>query len=244
MTREFKRTFFSSSLAVLLIITNLICIKYTNFAGYVLPVSFITYPLMSLAIVMLVDIYGRKTAKQAIISSFIIQALFLVLYLLITKLSNQSIFPDLAIEVNKVFEIDIVNIITSLCTFGILSFVVANLYEGFKLKGQRSIGSIISMFVFIVLYGAIYILITNYSLEFKVLIKLLYTHLLSSFLMTMVCYGLYYVLRDNEEYIQEEYSTVPDKSLKVMIEEKKESPKSKKKTYKRRNNKGKDNRKK
>ena len=35
MTKEFKRTFFSSSIAVLLIITNLIGLKYTNFANFV-----------------------------------------------------------------------------------------------------------------------------------------------------------------------------------------------------------------
>ena len=65
MTKEFKRTFFSSLIAVLLIVSNLIGLKYTNFASYVLPVSFISYPLISLSVVMLVDLYGRRTAKQA-----------------------------------------------------------------------------------------------------------------------------------------------------------------------------------
>jgi len=241
MTREFKRTFFSSSLTVLLIITNLICIKYTNFAKFVLPISFITYPLMSLAIVMLVDMYGRKTAKQAVISSFIIQILMLIIYLLITKLSDQSIYPDLAIEINKVFEIDIVNIITSLLSFGILSFVTINLFDSFKVKGQRSIGSIISIFVFTVLYGAIFLLITKYSLEFKELVKLLYTHLLCAVLMTMICYGLYYVLRENIEFVKQEFSKVPDKSIKTVIEEEKKEKEKKKKTTKKRPKKKKEN---
>ena len=232
MTREFKRTFFSSSLTVLLIVTNLICIKYTNFANYVLPISFITYPLISLSIVMLVDMYGRRTTKQTVISAFVIQALMLIIYLLVTKLSNQSIFPDYAIEINKVFEIDVVNMVASLLSFGVLSFVIINLFESFKVKGQRSIGSIICIFVFTLLYGTIYLLITNYSLEFSILVKLLYTHLICAFLMTMICYGLYYVLRENIEFETQEFSKVPDKSVKVVIEEEKKEPKKTRKTTK------------
>ena len=108
MTKEFKRTFFSSLIAVLLIVSNLLGLKYTNFASYVLPVSFISYPLISLSVVMLVDLYGRRTAKQAVYSAFFLQVFVLLLYLLTTNLSNQTIISDMAFEVNRVFNIDII----------------------------------------------------------------------------------------------------------------------------------------
>ena len=105
MTSEFKRTFFSTCIAVLLIISNLIGLKYTNFANYVLPVSFITYPLISLSIIMLVDTYGRRTAKQAVYTGFYLQLFMLLIYLLVTNLSNQTIVSDMAYEINRVFRI-------------------------------------------------------------------------------------------------------------------------------------------
>ena len=39
--------------------------------------------------------------------------------------------------------------------------------------------------------------------------------------MTMIGYGLYYVLRENEEIVLPEYSKVPDKSIKTVLEEEK-----------------------
>ena len=52
----------------------------------------------------------------------------LIIYLLVTRLSNQSIFPDLAIEINKVFEINVVKIITSICAFLILSYIIMDIF--------------------------------------------------------------------------------------------------------------------
>ena len=236
MTKEFKRTFFSSSIALLLVITNLLCLKYTNFASFVLPVSFITYPLISLSVIMLVDLYGRKTAKHAIFSAFILQLFILIPFLLATSLSNQSTIPDLSIEISRIFEINVVNIITSLCSFSILSYITINLFESFKAKEQRSIGSIVCIFIFTLLYGAIYLLVTNYKLDFDMIIKLLYTHVISSVFMTMICYGLYYVLKENEEFYEIDRVTTEDKSLNDLIDEEKLKVPKKKKRRKKPNN--------
>ncbi|MBP5684078.1 MAG: VUT family protein [Bacilli bacterium] len=236
MTKEFKRTFFSSSIALLLVITNLLCLKYTNFASFVLPVSFITYPLISLSVIMLVDLYGRKTAKHAIFSAFILQLFILIPFLLSTSLSNQSTIPDLSIEISRIFEINVVNIITSLCSFSILSYITINLFESFKVKEQRSIGSIVCIFIFTLLYGAIYLLVTNYKLDFDMIIKLLYTHVISSVFMTMICYGLYYVLKENEEFYEIDRVTTEDKSLNDLIDEEKLKVPKKKKRRKKPNN--------
>ena len=134
MTKEFKRTFFSSLIAVLLIISNLIGLKYTNFANYVLPVNFITYPLISLCIVMLVDLYGRRTAKQSVYVGFYLQLFMLIIYLLTTNLSSQTMISDMAFEVNRVFDINIITIVTSLVAYLALSYVTINLFENFSLK--------------------------------------------------------------------------------------------------------------
>ena len=46
-----------------------------------------------------------------VVAAFILQTFMLLVYLLVTKLSSQSIFSDLSIEVNRVFEINIPNIV-------------------------------------------------------------------------------------------------------------------------------------
>ena len=96
MTKEFKRTFFSSSIAVLLIMSNIIGLKYTTFASFVLPISFITYPLISLCVIMLVDLYGRKTAMQAVYTALILQLFML--------LSQSNTCPDINSDTNFLCE--------------------------------------------------------------------------------------------------------------------------------------------
>lgn len=238
MTKEFKRTFFSSSIAVLLIISNIIGLKYTTFASFVLPLNFITYPLISLCVVMLVDLYGRKTAKQAVYTAFILQLFMLLVYLLTTSLANQTIVSDMAYEINRIFRIDIVSIITSLIVYLALCFVITNLFDYFKLRNQKSIGSLVCIFLFTLLFGAISILVNNYQEGYEILLKLIYTHLLCSLFMTMISYGLYYVLRENFDYTEPEMVTTKDKSLKELLEEDSvniEEPIRKKKNYRRRN---------
>ena len=240
MTREFKRTFFSSLIAVLLIISNLIGLKYTNFANYVLPVNFITYPLISLCIVMLVDLYGRRTAKQSVYVAFFLQVFMLIIYLLTTNLSSQTTISDMAFEVNRVFNININAIVTSLVAYLALSYVTINLFESFKNRNQKSIGSLVCIFSFTVLYGAVYILMTNYTLGYEVLIKLLYTHLVSALFMTMISYGLYYVFRETFDFYEPEMVSTKDKSLSTLIEEEEfvdNTPKSYKRKRRTRRNK-------
>ena len=43
MNKEFKRTFFTSLLAVLLVISNLIGLKLTNFFDLTISVDFLTF---------------------------------------------------------------------------------------------------------------------------------------------------------------------------------------------------------
>ena len=255
MTREFKRTLFSSSISILLILSNLIGLKYTNFASFVLPVSFITYPLISLCVIMLVDLYGRRTAKQAVYTGLLLQLFVLLIYLLTTNLSNQTIISDMAYEINNVFSINIVSIITSLIVYVALSFVIINMFDNYKLRNQKSIGSLLCIFIFTLLYGCIYSLVINYNEGYETLIKLLYTNLISTIFMTMICYGLYYVLRDSFEYSEPEMVTTRDKSIKTLLEEEKivvedvndiktDKVKTKKKSTKRNVKKGKNSQKK
>ena len=55
--------------------------------------------------------------------------------------------------------------------------------------------------------------------------------------MTMICYGLYYVFRENFDYTEPEMVSTKDKSLKTLLEEEEivvEEPIRKKKNYQRR----------
>ena len=237
MTKEFKRTFFSSSIAMLLIISNIIGLKYTTFASFVLPLSFITYPLISLCVIMLVDLYGRKTAMQAVYTALVLQLFMLLVYLLTTSLANQTVVSDMAYEINRILRIDIVSTITSLIVYLALCFVITNLFDYFKLRNQKSLGSLACIFIFTLLFGSINLLVSNYQEGYEVLLKLMYTHLLCSLFMTMISYGLYYVLRENFDYTEPEMVSTKDKSLKELLEEeeiKVEEPIRKKKDYRRR----------
>ena len=51
------------------------------------------------------------------------------------------------------------------------------------------------------------------------LLKLLYTHLISAFFMTMICYGLYYVFRENFDIYEPEMVSTKDKSISTLLEE-------------------------
>ena len=111
------------------------------------------------------------------------------------------------------------------------------MFDRFKLRNQKSIGSLACIFLFTLLFGAINILVNNYQEGYEVLLKLMYTHLLCSLFMTMISYGLYYVLRENFDYTEPEMVSTKDKSLKELLEEDSvniEEPIRKKKNYRRR----------
>ena len=80
MSREFKKTFFTSLMAVLLVISNLICYKLTNFFDLTISMSFITYPFTFLCTLLIYNMGGKKSAYGAVIVAVLIQAFIIVSY--------------------------------------------------------------------------------------------------------------------------------------------------------------------
>ena len=66
MNKEFKRTFFTSLLAVLLVISNLIGLKLTNFFDLTISVDFLTFPFTFLCTLLIYRLryFERETSQE------------------------------------------------------------------------------------------------------------------------------------------------------------------------------------
>ena len=78
MSREFKQTFFTSLLVVLLIMSNLFVTKLTNFLDLTIGVEFLIYPFTFLCTLLILNMGGKKSAYQAILISVLIQVFMTV----------------------------------------------------------------------------------------------------------------------------------------------------------------------
>ena len=114
MNKEFKRTFFTSLLAVLLVISNLIGLKLTNFFDLTISVDFLTFPFTFLCTLLIYNIGGKKKAYESILVASLIQIFIIISYTLAIKLGNQAIMPDLSEYVNTLFKVDEAKILSSL----------------------------------------------------------------------------------------------------------------------------------
>ena len=77
MDRDFKKTFFTSLLAVLLVVSNLIGLKLTNFLDLTISVDFLTYPFTFLCTLLIYNFAGKKKAYESVLVAALIQ-IFLV----------------------------------------------------------------------------------------------------------------------------------------------------------------------
>ena len=132
MNKEFKRTFFTSLLAVLLVISNLIGLKLTNFFDLTISVDFLTFPFTFLCTLLIYNMGGKKKAYESILVASLIQIFIIISYTLAIKLGNQAIMPDLSEYVNTLFKVDEAKILSSLLAFLISHYVLIYIYEILK----------------------------------------------------------------------------------------------------------------
>lgn len=210
MNNSFKRSFYSSLIAVLFVISNLVGIKYTNFSGLVLPVSFVTFPFIFLCILLLNNICNKKESSSAVLSAVFIQVFILLSYIIVGNLGTQNIIPDFANYVNVVFKVDEVYIITNLIAFMLSNYVLQYILEYFRIVGYRLIGVVISVLSALVLYGLITIPVINYGFGSEIIFEILMCHIIMSCIMTMLITVLYYILKDKEYPYEENKVLVND----------------------------------
>ena len=215
MSRSFKKTFFSSLLVVLFIVSNLIGLKYTNFLNMVVSVNFVTYPFILLCVLMLMDLFGKKDTYGAITSAVFIQIMLLFSYVLAINLGNQMVIPDMANSVNNLFMLNEVPLLASLIGFMVSNYILIYLYEYFRLLKRKFIGVSLGTLISLIIYGLIYLSISFYNFGIETLLNLLLGHIAMSVIMTIVIIILFYILKDKENIYEQKNIFINDINIKL-----------------------------
>ena len=240
MNKEFKRTFFTSLLAVLLVISNLIGLKLTNFFDLTISVDFLTFPFTFLCTLLIYNMGGKKKAYESILVAALIQIFIIISYTLAIKLGNQAIMPDLSEYVNTLFKVDEAKILSSLLAFLISHYVLIYIYENFKNYKKELFGVIISLLVALFLKATIYLVITLNGYDSIFIINMLLSNIIISIVLDVIITILFYLLREKEVEticiesmnINVKKSLDEDKTIEEIITKPKEEvKKTKKKTY-------------
>ena len=198
MNKEFKRTFFTSLLAVLLVISNLIGLKLTNFFDLTISVDFLTFPFTFLCTLLIYNMGGKKKAYESILVASLIQIFIIISYTLAIKLGNQAIMPDLSEYVNTLFKVDEAKILSSLLAFLISHYVLIYIYENFKNYGKELFGVVISLLVALFLKATIYLVITLNGYDSIFIINMLLSNIIIAIILDIVITILFYLLREKE----------------------------------------------
>lgn len=251
MTKEFKKTFFTSLLVVLLIVSNLIGLKLTNFLNLTISVNFITYPFTFLCTLLILNMGGKKSAYQAILISAIIQIFITISYTLAVSLGTQSVIPDSSVYVNELFKVKDLNIIASLIAFLVSHYVLIYIFDCFLKVKKELYGVVVGLLGSLFLNSAIYLFITLYEYETLFIVNMLLSNILISIIMVIIITILYFILKEKDKEIVEinsmninvnKYSS-SDKSIEEVLNNKetKEKKKTNNKSYYKKTNNSKTN---
>lgn len=218
MSNNFKKMFLTSLLVVLFVLSNIIGMKYTNFMGLTLSVNFIFYPFIYLCILLLINMFGKKEAYSSIIIAIFIQLFLVIAYSLIVNLGSQSMIPDMALEVNNLFKVNLSNILSSLIGLAVSSYILIYLYEYIRIIGYHLMGVIISTLTSLIIYGLINITVNTYSLGYDITLNMILCHVIMSVIITIIIAIMFYMMKDKENYY--ENSAVFIKELNIDIKDK------------------------
>ena len=145
MNKEFKKNFFTCLMAVLLVVSNIIGMKLTNFLDITIGVDFITYPFTFLCTLMLINLGGKKDAYRSILVASVIQLLITISYAIIVALGTQTLMPDSSSYVNALFKVNQLNILGSVLAFIVSHCLLIYIYENFKHFGRELYGLVIGL---------------------------------------------------------------------------------------------------
>ena len=201
MNKEFKRSFFMCLLAVLLVVSNLIGLKYTNFLDITIGVDFVTFPFTFLCTLLIMNLGGKRDAFRSILVASIIQLLITISYALATSLGTQSLMPDAATYVNQVFKVNELNILASVLAFGTSHCLLIYIYDNFKHYGKELYGLAIGLLGALFLNSVIYLGITLHMYEPIYIINMLLSNVIIDIVMIIIIIILFYILRDPKEKI-------------------------------------------
>ena len=201
MDRDFKKTFLRSLLAVLLVVSNLIGLKLTNFLDLTISVDFLTYPFTFLCTLLIYNFAGKKKAYESVLVAALIQIFLVLSYTFAVKLGSQSVIPDSSAYVNELFKVNELNILGSLLAFLVSNYVLIYIYENFKNYGKELIGVVMSLLVALFLKATIYLVITLNGYDSTFIINMLLSNIIISLIMLVIITVLFYLLREKEKEV-------------------------------------------
>ena len=176
MSKEFKRTFFVCLLAVLLVISNLIGLKYTNFLDITIGVDFVTYPFTFLCTLLIMNLGSKRDAYRGILVACVIQLLITISYVIATSLGSQSLMPDAATYVNQVFKVNELNILASVLAFVASHSLLIYIYDNFTRYNKELYGLAIGLLGALFLNSIIFLGISLHMYEQKDFILLIFQY--------------------------------------------------------------------
>ena len=198
MSKEFKQTFFTSLLVVLLVISNLIGLKLTNFMDLTISVDFLTYPFTFLCTLLIFNMGGKKSAYQSILISALIQIFITISYTLSIKLGTQTMVPDQGMYVNALFKVNELNILASLGAFLVSHYLLIYIYDNFKRYGKELYGTVISLLGSLFLNATIYLVIVYHNYDALFITNMLLSNIIISIIMVVIITILYYLLKEKD----------------------------------------------
>ena len=237
MSQSFKKTFFTSLLAVLLIISNLIGLKLTSFFDLTISVDFLTLPFTFLCTLLIYNIAGKKSAYESILVAILIQIFILITYALTVRLGSQSAIPDMASVVNELFKVKELNILASLLSFMMSHYLLIYIYENFKKCQKELLGVITSLVAALFLNSTIYLIITLNDYNPIFVVNMLLSNIIISLIMVVILTIMYYLLKENSKEVVKiekmkivvDTSKNQDKAIDEIITSSKNKVKTKKK---------------
>ncbi len=241
MSREFKQTFFTSLLTVLLILSNFLCLKLTSFLELTISCDFLTYPFTFLCTLLILNLGGKKSAYRALIVSVLIQLFTTISLTLAVNLGTQGQIPDLAMHINQVFKVNELNLIASVISFLASHCALIYIYDNFKRNGKELYGVVLGLLGSLVLNAVIFIVITLHNQDIIFIINSLLSNIIISIIMIVIITVLYFILKEKEIEAVEINSmnidvnkyTTTDMSIEdVMIDRKKQATNPKKSSFK------------
>ena len=196
--KDYKKSLCTSIIPVLLILTILITNKYTFLGNYSVSVNFIIYPFIFLFNLLLLEFYNKKESYLVVINSTLIQLVLILFYLLITKLGNQNTIVDNYKAINEVFNLNIKTILSILSAFLLSNYLLIYIYDYYKAIRKKLLGSVLSNFVSILIFGLITIICLNSKLNLEVLNNLLISHLLVTILFTILNTIMFMIIKGKD----------------------------------------------
>lgn len=201
MNRDFKKTFFTCLMAVLLVISNLIGMKLTTFMNVTIGIEFITFPFTFLCTLLIINYGDKRDAYRSILVAGIIQLLITISYTLATSLQSQTVIADYSVYVNELFKINETNILASVLAFIVSHCLLIYIYENFKFLKKELFGLLIGLLGSMSLHTIIYLLITMSEYSSEIVVDMLVANIVMNLIIEVLIIGLFYLLREKNKMI-------------------------------------------